>query len=134
MITKFSTPHVTTNNHIRPLHSWVDLDEKRQDWFDYLNEEQLYDDRFVKYRGEWYDVMDTQRLQVLSSDPDVRTPHQPFGFSVYDTNPLARWDSIATESFYSGIVFRWPTEEEVYRYDLYSDRYGYIIVGRWTGE
>ena len=118
---------VITNNHIRPLVDWTDLPNEVKADFDYMEqrEEDIYQTRFVKYLGVWYDVLDVQTIAVAPA-------HTPYGFNVHADHPLAGWAGIATTSHWSGTCFRWPTEDEVSQYDLYASEYDYIIVGRYV--
>lgn len=88
---------VSTDGHVRELVSYVELPELARDDFDYM-EKLSYDDqnvyRFVKYRGEWYDVNDGfERLSTTLAGqfPDLR----------------ARWDGIQTQNFFSGLLIRY---------------------------
>lgn len=115
---------VITNGHLRELCTWEELpsDEVRAA-FDYARESSS--ERFVQYRGSWYDVNDTQRLVV--GDTYI------FGeINLHPSSPLVGWEAMAFDSMWSGIAFRWPTDAEVFKHDLYSDRYGYVIVGRYV--
>jgi len=114
---------VITNGHLRELVAWTDLpDSARGEFADYIGED-YHQTRFVQYRGTWYDVNDCQRITAAPQ-------YEPFGFNVREGSPLIGWDAIQTESVWTGVVFRFPTEEEAYRYDV--DRWDYIIVGRYV--
>lgn len=113
---------VKTNHRVRPLSSWLELAPNVRAKFDYIGFDEQFTTRFVKYQGRWVDVLDTQRINS----------GQAFDFPAAEDHPLAKWDMIATDSFWTGLVFRFPTEAEAFRWDL--DRYDYIIVGRYIGE
>lgn len=93
---------ITTDNKPRCLMSWREIDAKSQPDFDYIDEDDRHNDRFVKYKGEWYDTHDTQRIVVAK---DLKFP---VGWATYvePDDPLAKWHVIITESYFSGIVFR----------------------------
>ena len=123
---------VITNGHIRELVPFNNLPDEVKGDFDYVHMDERWDDRFVRYGGEWHDVMDAQRIDVTPSDPNIRTRIVAFGFNVAETSPLNGWDAIATTSVWTGTVFRWMTDSEAYERDLLNDRYGYIICGRYV--
>jgi hypothetical protein len=106
------TMNITTNNHRRELVSFAELPESARSDFDYVAEDDYYSPRFVQYRGSWHDVSDVQAITVAPS-------HTPFGYNVEADNPLAKWHGIATDSFFSAVVFR-------YVEDSYSD---FVVVG-----
>lgn len=109
---------VVTNHHMRELSTWLELEPDARDRFDYLDVDEQIDARFVWAYGSWHDVRDTQRIIVA---PEFES----FGFGVQPGDPLAKWHSIATDAFYSGVVFRYPVERDI-------DIYEYIIVGRFV--
>jgi len=115
---------VVTNHHIRRLRSWQDLPADARPDFDYVEEDERWSDRFVEYRGAWHDVMDAQ---VLGDG-------RPFGWPIAPDSPLQGWNAAASDSAWTATIFRWPTEVEIFRHDLYSDRDGYIIVGRYISD
>lgn len=96
---------ITTNNRPRQLLPLTDLPKKAQEDFDYLNDPHEY--RLVQYKGHWYDVYDTQLIRTR--------PDHPVGHAlvVAEASPLADWDSIVSESFFSGILFRLVGDDEV---------------------
>lgn len=100
---------IKTNNHPRDLVSLWELPENiRREDFDHISEDDgAY--RFVQYRGSWYDVNDTQ---VIGHDHRMG-----WGFPVDSDSPLAAWDHIATDSAFSAVVFRYPTEHYCGRTD-----------------
>lgn len=113
---------VTTNHRARELKAWNELPVTvAVDDFLYVDEEDRWDPRFVRYRGSWYDVMDSQGI----------TTDAPHAFMVTADSELAAWDGITTDSMWSGVVFRFPKAYEAFIRGL-DDRFAYIIVGRWT--
>jgi hypothetical protein len=93
---------IITNHQQRELLSLCELPDDAREWFDYLTGEDSYSRRFVQYRGEWYDVNDSEYAGGL-------------GFP----DELKQWDGIQTESFFSGVLFK------------YSDDYEHVIVARY---
>jgi hypothetical protein len=97
--------NIITNNRPRPLACLADLPAKVQGDFDYLNDPHEY--RLVNYKGHWYDVYDTQLIRTR--------PDHPVGHAlvVAEASPLADWDGIVSETFFSGILFRLVGDDEV---------------------
>ena len=107
-----STMGIKTDNKWRPLAALADLPEKAQKEFEYIDGDSIYDLRFVKYKGVWYDAMDTQRITVGNSFR---------GWDMYVTkdHPFAKWSSFISDSFFSGILFK------------LDDDFDRVIVGRY---
>lgn len=105
------TLRIITNNHPRELVSWHELPAGvAAEWFDYVtDEDERYSPRFVQYRGSWHDT----------SDCDGRAPQEAF----------PGWDLYQSDSFFSGIVFRWPYDD----FGTHGRDYDYdrVIVGRY---
>ena len=64
---------IITNNHVRPLVAAYKLPgDVRWDEFDYITEEEIFDNRFFQYRGFWYDshefVATGEELKALGLD------------------------------------------------------------------
>lgn len=85
--------NIITNNHPRPLACILDLPEKVRAEFDYVENYDL-SYRFVQYLGHWYDVYDSQACGV--------------GFDQFKG-----WDGIVSETFFSGVLFRFADEDQV---------------------
>lgn len=98
---------ITTNNIPRELVSWFDLPVSAQSDFDYISEYDKYSYRFVSYRGAWYDVYDTQLLTVNNGSP------MGWAMVVNPDDPLSKWDSIISETFFSGVIFKLSNDENV---------------------
>ena len=102
---------VTTNNVRRHLASWQDLPTKVQAEFDYiqqLGECARWQPRLVKYLGEWYDIYDSQSIQVRERETRIG-----WAITVTPDHPLAAWHSVITESHFSGILFRVTQDDDV---------------------
>jgi hypothetical protein len=83
---------IITNNHPRPLAWLAELPGKVRTEFDYVGDD--FDRRFVQYKGHWYDVYDSQACGV--------------GFDQFKG-----WDGIVSETFFSGVLFRFADEDQV---------------------
>lgn len=92
---------ITTDNKPRCLMSWHEIDAKSQPDFEYIDNVERYNERFVKYKGEWYDTHDTQALTAEG----LKFP-MGWAMHVEPDSPLAKWHTIQSDSFFSGIVFR----------------------------
>jgi len=104
---------IISNNQKRELVSFFELPEKVQSDFDYVGDDDRYNYRFVNYKNAWYDVYDTQRISVDNN--------HPIGWAmvVQKDDPLSKWDSIVSESYFSGVLFR------------FVDDFDSVIVGRY---
>lgn len=102
---------VKTNNIPRDvINAWELTPDERAE-FDYLNWNAIDDGTdsasFVRYRGELYYLGDFVRIIPRSGQLG------PIGWChpVEDDSPLAAWDGIRTDSYFSGIVIRWYRDE-----------------------
>ena len=96
---------IITNNRPRPLLALADLPRKVQKDFDYLNGEDAYSPRFVQYKGWWHDVDDTQAVRYSRGGSAM--------------TEFEGWDSFASDTFFSGVLFKWVDDGEA------------VIVGRY---
>lgn len=94
---------VTTNHHRRPLLMLVELTASERAEFDYVKRDDALSPRFVRAYGSVHDVSDVQRITVSPR-------HDAFGYNVTEDSDLATWHGIATDSAFSGHVFRWTTD------------------------
>ena len=81
---------IRTNHHTYDLKCWHDLPSKvaGQD-FGYLPDEERYCLRFVRYKGEWYDIGDMMRLEGLFS------------------KEMRGWDQYQSNTYFSGILIKY---------------------------
>ena len=93
--------NIITNNHQRQMACLAELPDNVRADFDYVNEDERYCPRFVRYLGHWYDVYDSQACGV--------------GFDQFKG-----WDGIVSETFFSGVLFRFVVADE-----------DQVIVGRY---
>lgn len=75
---------IQTNHKPRPLVPWMELPEKWQREFDYIEPDERWTPRFAQYKGWVYDVFDT-----LIAPKDV----------------FPGWSSYHGDSFFSGVLF-----------------------------
>lgn len=97
---------VITNHHERKvIEAWELPESKRKD-FDYLDWPAILEGsdsaRFVEYRGQIYDL-----------DEFTRTPE-----------PLRDWDGYLSDSYFSGVVFKWAMDGR----EIVPE---YVIMGRY---
>ena len=97
-----------TNGKPRALLPLCDLPEKARTDFDYVDADD-YSERFFHYRGAYYDAHDAQRIE-----PDSGRAHRVgWSMRVHPGEPFARFDGIVSESYFSGIVFRFVDDDSV---------------------
>lgn len=104
--------NVTSNGHRRPvLYAWDLTDSEREEWADLITRSggEESDATFLRYRGSTYTLSDF-----------TTTAENVWGGSA----ELAAmgWDGYLTDSFFSGIVVRYPRDGE----EIDPD---YVIVG-----
>ncbi len=102
---------ITTNNQKRELISFFDLPEKVRPDFDYVENDDKCICRFVKFKGSYYDTFDTQAITTRNGQ------NMDFAMAVNHSDPLAKWNSVISESFFSGVLFR------------FVDNFEYVICG-----
>ena len=104
--------NIITNNRPRPLLALIDLPEKARADFDYVKDGAEFYPSFVQYKGVWYDVADSQSIRT--------GPGAPMGwaYTVEKDSPFADWDGIMSDSFFSGVLFKWAND-----YDVIVGRY-----------
>lgn len=104
---------VITNNKPRELVTWHELPESQRQWFDYIGcEDDRYSPRFFAYRGSWYDASEFMRVPTEREAPQSGPS-------------LKGWDGIATDTYFSGVLIRYPRESWG---ELDTD---HVIVGRY---
>lgn len=100
--------NIITNNQRRPLRSLDELTTKEREEFDYIDQTDdriEWEPRFFRYKGNVYDTQDCERVPI--------------------TLPKMQelWDGIYTETFFSGVLFRYDRET--------MQEYDFVIVGRY---
>ena len=106
---------VITNWAPRALVSLQDLPAKAQKDFDYIKSDDEYSPRLVQYRGAWYDVYDTQVIEKGDKQHPVG-----WAMRVHPDSPLAKFDSIISDSCFSGVLFKLVGDDEVICATLYE--------------
>lgn len=102
---------IHTNNRPRPVIQAWELDARERAEFDYLDWEKIdtgEDSReFVRYKGQLYDLSEFMRV--------------PGGFGP----EMSQWDEYASDSYFSGILIRYPRGERG------EPSWEEVIVGRY---
>ena len=97
---------IKTDHKPRPLEPLCGVPVKFRQDFDYLEEENQYDFRFVKYKGVWYDAYDPQRIRVS-------TKNNFCDMVVNPDHPFAAYHAVISDSFFSGVLFKFVGNDEV---------------------
>jgi hypothetical protein len=90
------TLRIKTNNVPHDILNWYDLTPKEQKEFDYIQEEDRDGSQFVRYRKWVYDLHDVERINDYAQ-------HEPL---------FKKWHGIISDSFFSGVVFRYVEDFE----------------------
>ena len=98
---------IITNNQPRNLVTFHDLTLRDQKDFDYVTDDAQYENRFVNYKGSWYDIYDTQRISVNVGQ------FMGWTMAVDKDSPLIKWNAIVSETFFSGVLFRFTDEDQI---------------------
>jgi len=103
---------ITTNNQYRELLHSFQLTKKELEEFDYMDEDELEQATFIRYRGEVYTLSDFVLIVHKGKS-------HPNGFAHYDHNDsLKEWDGIRTDSFFSAIVIKYNEECDMIKIGL----------------
>jgi len=102
--------NITTNRIPRPLQCLSDLPKGAARGFDYLGEAEAYEARLVQYKGVWYDVYDSMRCPGAEAPEATR-------------NAFSGWDGYISDSFFSGVLFRFAGES--------AAGGDHVVVGRY---
>lgn len=101
---------IITNSHPRDVLYGHDLTETERAEFDYIDWNAVEDGRasaeFARYRGQLYDLNDTEGIPQFARG----------------------WDAYISDSYFSGIVFRYPRENYLGKIEIDTER---VIVGRY---
>ena len=103
--------NIITNWQPRTMLAWFQLDAKHQQFFDYVGEDDSYTPRFVQYKGEVHDTYDTQTIDPVK--PGEYTGYVGWGVRVHPGSPMCLFDSVESDSFFSGLLFRFVGEDQV---------------------
>lgn len=99
---------VRTNWIPRDLLCLDELPEKAQADFDYIKGDERYIPHLVKFKGEYYDVYDTQYIKVGSVQTRIG-----WEMVVPPEHPFAKWDSVISDSYFSGLLFKVTLDDRV---------------------
>jgi hypothetical protein len=100
---------IITSWKFRPLVEFAQLPKRMQKEFDYIDESDHWTPRFIHYRGAWHDTHDTQRIE-----PDTGRAHcMGWAMRVHPGSPLALFDSVESDTYFSGSLFRFGPDETV---------------------
>jgi hypothetical protein len=79
--------NIRTSGRVYELKCWHDIPPKARERFSYIeNRHARFEERFVQYKGWWYDTYDMMRTTEEAS--------------------LDKWDAYKADSFYSGVVLK----------------------------
>jgi len=101
---------IKTNNVPRELLMWHELTDKEREGLDYIKVPDERGTDFFRYKGQIYDVHEFMTTSTLP-----------------DEHPWRKWQGYQTDSFFSGIVIRYPFDPTCGRDGSYD--YDHIIVG-----
>lgn len=91
---------IRTNNVPRDVLYWCDLTEKERAEFDYLDTEEKQMERsFVRYKNWVYDLNDVERVERQAAHTQA-------------LDELCKWHGYVSDSFFSGVVFRYVADFE----------------------
>jgi hypothetical protein len=97
------TIKVITNNVPRDIIEAYELTQDERDQFDYINwwkvETGETGASFIRYKGELYDLGDTESLHDLN--PAVYASHRA----------LVGWHGIVRDSYFSGVLFKFVDQD-----------------------
>ena len=97
---------ICTNNAPRETVCYWDIPAKDREWFDYLAEDEMWDYRLFKYRGEYYDHYEF----------DYVNPEYPAYRELYALG----WHGVQSQSAFDAVVIKHCADDET------------IIVGHAT--
>ena len=83
---------IITNGHRRPILYWHELTDKERKGFDWIDDTEVWES-FFRYKGWTY---------CLADFTAIRNHPEP---------SFSNWDGYSSDSFFSGIVVKYPREE-----------------------
>lgn len=102
---------IITNNVPRPVINAWELTAAERAEFDYYDwdavERGETSPEFIRYKGDLIDISEFQTTSELHQTPELRT-----------------WDGYQSDSFFSGLVIRWPKDGDYVDFES-------VIVGRY---
>ena len=100
---------ITTNHVPRDIVYGFELSEKERQEFDYYDDEALDTAEFFRYKGQVYDLGDFMRIDG------------------HDDKEFASWNGYMSDSFFSGILVKWPRMD----YNPREIDTEHVIIGRY---
>lgn len=96
--------NIVTNNQVRDILYWFQLTDREQSEFDYLDTETMRESAsFFRYKNNVYDLGEFMRAEKIPE--------------------FEGWDGYSSDSFFSGILVKYP-----------KDEWGYIDDGVIVGH
>jgi hypothetical protein len=96
---------IRTNGHWREPVAFCELPEAVKADFDYVSGDDILTDRFICYRGHWYDTAEFCRIHAMGE-------HDPHALRPEAGSPLDAWAGYQCDSFSAGIVIRYDADCE----------------------
>lgn len=96
---------IITNNQWRPIlrgDELTDEEKKEFDYVDWNNYQAVIEQDFFRYKGEVYHLQDSETVPYPYSDSNFK-----------------EWDGLYSETFFSGILFKFDQEYENVRVGRY---------------
>ena len=90
---------IITNHHTRDLLYWEQLTDTERQEFDWMDASQQQDYQFFRYKGWTYCTADFMSL------------HNTFYTSQACRDAFPGWDGYLNDTFFSGILVRYPVDE-----------------------
>jgi hypothetical protein len=81
-----------------------ELPKKQRKEFDYLTDEEFDTRNFAKYRGNYYDVGEFQRVPSIKSE---------------DGPAFVKWDGYMSDSYFSGVLIKLSSDGEQYKIGMF---------------
>ena len=81
---------ITTNHVPRDIVYGFELSDKERQEFDYYTPDELDNAEFFRYKGRAYDLGEFMRIDG------------------HDDKEFTKWDGYMSDSFFSGILVKWP--------------------------
>lgn len=103
---------IKTNHQPRDLIALADIPAEYRADFDYIAADDAYTPRLFAYRGHYYDAHEF-----------MRTPRDEAARQ--ELNALAAWDGYQSDSYFSGVVIRYPHDA------TWGADFGRVIVGTY---
>jgi len=97
---------IITNNQYRPLLDWFELSDTERADLDYVDDGFESGPRFFRYKNAIYDTR-----EFSSIVPSTAVNPHPMHCRVPEDSALIRFHAIQSDSYFSGVLIRYDTEE-----------------------